>query len=72
MKLNTRRFLGFTTAALMLILLPSAFATTCIFINGNEYVGNSNVHAYTNDGTGVIKLVPGSPFKVWRVRVRGS
>ena len=63
MKSTARCFLGFAVAAFILALLPSAFAQkTCIFVNGNEFKNQSNIHVYTNDGSGTLTTVAGSPF----------
>lgn len=64
MKLPSRPFVGLAVASLMLALLPSAFAQkTYIYINGNESTVGSTIRAYSNDGTGKLTPLTGSPYQ---------
>ncbi len=70
MKLPLRPTLGLAVAAVALALLPTAFAQkTYIYVNGNESLSGSTIRAFSNDGTGKLTALAGSPYSTGGVGV---
>ena len=62
--------LGVAVATIFLALLPAAFAQkTYIYINGNESKSTSTIRAYSNDGSGTLTPLAGSPYNTGGVGV---